>query len=155
MDRIKGQLTEMFDEMRGQLGEFRRKTYATVFKAAFEKYKDLLAEIEALCGEGSKEEQEQTVLEIASVIPDHGREEAEKMRQLRKGKETVDLNMTMAVYIVPLFMYVRTENCEKVGEAMVKLWNKRGITPLRLGSSTFETIESGFADTILGIRLKR
>ena len=117
MDRIKGQLTEMFDEMRGQLGEFRRKTYATVFKAAFEKYKDLLAEIEALCGEGSKEEQE--------------------------------------VYIVPLFMYVRTENCEKVGEAMVKLWNKRGITPLRLGSSTFETIESGFADTILGIRLKR
>ena len=79
MDRIKGQLTEMFDEMRGQLGQFRRKTYAPVFKAAFEKYKDLLAEIEALCGEGSKEDQEQTVLEIASVIPDHGREEAEKM----------------------------------------------------------------------------
>ncbi|WP_171031710.1 CFI-box-CTERM domain-containing protein [[Clostridium] hylemonae] len=144
MEQTKQELIQLFEEMLTQIKHFKRKTYEGIFKDCYDKYKGTVAAAARLCEEAPEDEREAVAAELALVIPDYA---FEKMQALSKGKKerfSVDYNMNMAVYVVPMLTYTHNEYCEKIASKMVEAWNEKGVTTLTLGQSSYDDIAGGF-----------
>lgn len=148
MEKTDERLIEFFEEMRGRTGEFRKKSYDSVFMESFEKYKDLAEEIGTAVLAAPEEERDSLVEHFANVIPDYASRKVEaeyqgKSRNAR-GRAAVDYNLSIVVYVVPILNYTKNEGCEAVAKRLVELWNEKKITDMQISHSDYESVSAGF-----------
>lgn len=151
MEKIKEDLIRLFDDMFTQLDSYKRKKYDKLFEEKFQQYKSISFDITKLCEDKTEEEQAQIIEELAAVIPDHVYEEVKKISRFKRNKQSVDYNMNMVGYVVPILTYTEEEHCKKLAERMVELWNKKKINSLKIQVSSYEVISEGFKSSGLGI----
>lgn len=143
-DDVRKRLCGLFDDMLTKIGAFKRKSYSEVFEAAYEEHKSLPEEIARLCEEMQDEKKEAFIEELAGVIPQYALEKVGALSKNKKEQLSIDYNLNMAVYIVPILNYSNNEWCEKFTRRMVELWNESGVSTLTLSHSTYEDIKNGF-----------
>ena len=144
MEQTKQELIQLFEEMLTQIKHFKRKTYEGIFKDGYDKFRGTVADIARLCEEAPEEEKESVAEELARVIPDYAIVKMQGLSKGRKERNSVDYNMNMAVYVVPMITYTHNEHCEKVASRMVEVWNEKHVTTLTLGHSSYDDITGGF-----------
>lgn len=144
IDKIKGELTALFDEMMDHRKDFKRKYYASVIEDAQKKYESMLEDILQCFQQTSEEEKAALTEELARVIPDHAFEKMQTVKKRNRDRDSIDYNLNMAVYVVPILNYSRQKDSVELTKRMVELWNKKGITNMRLTHSTYEEIDAGF-----------
>ncbi len=144
MEKIKEELIRLFDDMLKKVEEFRRKTYETVFEEGFERHKGVVSDIAKLCSEKSEEEKSELIEELAEVLPEHALGLMRETGKRKREKTGIDFNMNMAVYVVPILTYSKEENCERLAERTVEVWNQKKVNALTLGMSSYEAIAGGF-----------
>ena len=144
MEDTKKALESLFDEMLGNIKYFKKKSYHSLFESLYEGHKELFATIARKCEGAEEEDKEGLIEELASVIPEYAYLKMQEVPKRKKEMFSVDYNMAMAVYIVPLLTYSRDPECERIADRMVELWNKKQITSMKLGRSSFEDIAGGF-----------
>ncbi len=144
MEKIREDLARLFDEMLPEIKKFRRKTYNDLFDHGFEMFKYIVEEISTLCSETAEEEREARIEELAAMIPEHAgalmKDQPKRMRE----RLSVDYNMNMAVYVMPILTYTEDESCVQMCRRMVELWNEKKVTTLTLSYATYEDISAGF-----------
>lgn len=144
MEQTKQELILLFEEMLTEIKHFKRKTYDDIFKNCYNKYKSTAEAMAALCEEASEEERDGLIDELALTIPDYAKDKMQNLSKNKKERLSVDFNMNMAVYIVPVITYTHNEYCEKIAVRMVDLWNEKEVTTLTLGHSSYDDISGGF-----------
>ena len=143
-DRIKEELTVLFDEMLNYRKEFRRKQYAGVIEDALRRYERTMEDIMQCFMQASEEEKAALTEELAQVIPDHAYEKMQAVKKRNRDRDSIDYNLNMAVYVVPLLNYSKQKDCIALTEKMVELWNEKGVTNMHLTHSTYDEIAAGF-----------
>lgn len=143
-DRIKEELTVLFDEMLEHRKEFRRKQYAGVIEDALKRYERTMEDITQCFVQTPEEEKKALTEELAQVIPDHAYEKMQSVKKRNRDRDSIDYNLNMAVYVVPLLNYSRQKDCIALTERMVELWNEKGVTNMHLTHSTYDEIAAGF-----------
>ncbi len=144
MEKIKEELLILFDDMLSQTGSFKKKTYKGIFEQAYEKHKGVVSDILALCEGKTDEEREKITDELADVLPDHAGERLQDIPKIKRERASIDYNMNMVVYVVPILTYTKEENLERLAEKTVKRWNEKKMNSLTLSISSYETIAGGF-----------
>lgn len=144
MDKIRADLIRLFDEMLTQVKGFRRKTYNGLFEKGFSQFRDVIGEITSLCEETAEGEQEALLEELALIIPAHAAELMEQQPKRARERLSVDYNMNMAVYVMPILTYTKDEFCIRLCRQMVEVWNKKKVSSLRLSYADYEAIAGGF-----------
>lgn len=144
IDRIKEELTALFDDMLNHRKEFKRKQYGGVIEDAWKKYEHTVEAIAQCFSQTPEEEKNALTEELARVIPDHAYEKMQSVKKRKRDRDSIDYNLNMAVYVVPLLNYSKNKDCTALTERMVELWNEKGITNMHLMHSTYEEIASGF-----------
>ncbi len=152
-EQIQKELISLFEDMLGQLDLFKRATYSGAFKKGYERHKQVIADIEELCGSCSSEEERARVTEeLAAVLPDYAKERSDKANRFKRTQLSMDYNLNMAVYVVPMLNYTKAEGCEKVSRRMVELWNEKKASSMELGfSPSYEHIADSFRKGIFGL----
>lgn len=143
-DAIKKELVILFDEMLEHRKEFKRKQYSGVMEDAKKQYEGMIERVIQCFDQTPEEEKAALIEELAQVIPDHAYEKMQSVKKRNRERDSVDYNMNMAVYVVPLLNYSRHRDCMALTEKIVELWNKKGVTNLHLMHSTYEEIAAGF-----------
>lgn len=143
-DTVKEGLIALFDEMLTRRKEFKKKLYASVFEETRKKYEEVTKTIAQCCSQVSGDEKTALIEEFASVIPEYAYEKMQTIKKSQKDKTSIDFNMNMAVYVVPVLNYDRNEDCVAVTKRMVELWNEKEITSMQLSHSTYEDVAGGF-----------
>ena len=133
MEDTKKALESLFDEMLGNIKYFKKKSYHSLFESLYEGHKELFASIARKCEEAEEVDKEGLIEELASVIPEYAYLKMQEVPKRKKEMFSVDYNMAMAVYIIPLLTYSRDPECERIADRMVELWNKKQITSMKLG----------------------
>ena len=143
-DRIKKELIVLFDEMLDHRKEFRRKQYAGVIEDALKRYESTMEDIMQCFVQAPEEEREALTEELAQVIPNHAYEKMQSVKKRNKDRDSMDYNLNMAVYVVPLLNYSKQKDCIALTKRMVELWNGKGITNMHLTHRTYDEIAAGF-----------
>lgn len=132
---------KLFDDAMEKAGDFRKKTYEEAFTKLYDEYKDPVESLLAFCSESTDEKN----LKItAAVIPEYAQEKMKNASKREQKKLAMDMNLVMAVYVVPLITYTRSQMGDRFAEEMVNLWNERNITGLTLSKSSYEAVAQGF-----------
>lgn len=144
MKTIEERLAEFFDEMLPQTKKVRKKTYDSIVEDACEKYQGLLDEINEAIEQEEEAEREALVDHFASVIPDYASEKMQNLKKVERDRNSVDFNVNMVVYIVPVLNRKTGTHCEEVAKRMVEIWNEKKVTGVDIGYSTYASISGGF-----------
>lgn len=143
---MKEELIQLFEDAQILIKKFDKQTYETGFQNQYEKYAKTLEEAEAVVE--NAEDQDAAVIEIASIIPDYVKEKLTAMHSKRKAENAViDYNYSMVTYVLPLINYNKKENCVKIADQMLRLWNEE-ITKTPIKNSTYESIHEGFSQRL-------
>lgn len=121
---------------------FNKKTYESMFKEEYEKFKDMFDEI--VSGAESAEDRSAFVEAVAGIIPGMMHKELDAQPNKRK-KEffLMKHNLGMVSFVIPMLLYGRRDVLNVISERMIVLWNDHNID-MKIGSTTFEEIQSGF-----------
>lgn len=144
MADIKRELEELFDHMHEQNSLFKRKTYADVFVREYEEHRNIFDMIILQCQQAGESEKADMINGFASVIPDYIERKMMTYSKRVREKHSLDYNMTMVVYIIPMFLYTKNADCEKIAENIITQWNDRKITNMTIGKSDFDSLLQGF-----------
>ena len=140
-EEMKEGIQKLFDEALEKVGAFRKKTYEEAFKNLYHTYNDLLDSLLAYCDELDDEEEWNIVV---SVIPDYAQEKLKEVSKRDQKKIAMDMNLIMAVYVIPMLTYTRSQTGDKLAEGIVNLWNEKNVTGLILSKSSYDKIAQGF-----------
>lgn len=143
MEEVRKKLEDFFDEMVRNMRYFKKRSYEQFFKETYEKYRDLVMSLPALC-QGESDEAEAAVEELASVIPMYARRRFLDVPKKKKEAAGIDYNMAMAVYVIPMMVYQHDPVNEQIAKRMVEIWNEGQVTGLKLKLSDYEQIAGGF-----------
>lgn len=141
MKEIKENLESLLEDALSSIGAFRKKTYDTTFSNLYEEYKDTVERLEAHLGDTNEETD---LGQIAIIIPDYAQKKLEQALKKEQKKLSMDLNLAMAAYVIPVLTYTRQPKCDKLAEEIISLWNERNVTGLVLSKSSYEKIAGGF-----------
>ncbi|MEF2806610.1 MAG: CFI-box-CTERM domain-containing protein [Massilistercora timonensis] len=144
MEKIREDLARLFDEMLTQVGGFRKKTYNGVFEKGFRQFCNVPEEIGGLCEETPEEERQTLILELAGIIPEYAAGLMGEQPRRARERLSVDYNMNMAVYVMPILTYTKDDFCIQMCRQMVEIWNDRRVTSLTLSYATYDDISAGF-----------
>ena len=144
MEKIKKELTDLFEEMLPKVSSFKRKTYQGLFEEGFEKYKGVISSICELLSSKNDVERKQMTEELAGVVPEYAYEKIQCIPKAKKERTAINYNLNMAVYVIPILTYTREENCRRLAEHMVGLWTEKKVSSLTLSMSSYEEIAGGF-----------
>lgn len=143
---MKEKLIQLFEEAQILIKNFNKQNYEIGFKNQYEKYTELLENVDALLE--NAEEKEAVLLEMASVIPDYVREKLSIVKSKRKAENlVVDYNYAMVTYVLPLINYNGSENCKELSDKILELWNQ-DITKSPLRNTTYQSIREGFSQRL-------
>lgn len=149
MEDTRKELEALFDEMLGNIKYFKKKSYQSVFEKSYEKYSRLFENLQFYCEElAEQKDRDEVIRDTASVIPDYAIRKLKDIPKHKKATLSIDYNMTMAVYIIPMFTYQGLPENERIAEQMVKLWNEKKVTGNNIQMSTYEKIEGGFKNRL-------
>lgn len=138
-ENLQEELTVLFQEAGGYAQNFRKQTYASDMDALAAKYAVLLDEVKE-----SIEESDEMLLQVAEVIPDHVAEQLAALTSKRKrGMESLNYNLTMVSYFIPLMGEMQSVKTRTFTEKIVELWNER-MPENKIGHATREGIQNGF-----------
>ncbi len=145
MDRFLNEFVDMFDESMSYINQFKKNKYPEVMSGLWAKYETLIIEslecYKALMDSGDSVASAEALAEALACYAHKKVEEASKRMQ---EVQAIDLNLTMAVYFVPLIRYTKTSEGDALAETFVRAWNQLPVTPMTLQSSTFEDVNGGF-----------
>ena len=137
---------QLFEEAQRLIQKFNKQSYETGFQKQYEKYAGLLEEVDRMIEQA--DDQDAVILKIASIIPDYAEEKLSAVSTKRKAESIVmDYNYSMVTYVLPLINYNRRENCKKVSDEMLKLWNRK-ISKTPIQNTTYEAIDGGFSQRL-------
>lgn len=138
MKEEKEKLIDFFLEMEKLRPYFKKDVYSKYFKKACEEYKEFFNSLASLC------EEEEKRGELALVIPSYVHSRIEKEAKKRKKEAlTIDFNMTMVTFVIPLFKYTGYGSLKDLCGEMVTLWNEGPVT-MQIKESSFEELEESF-----------
>ena len=86
----------------------------------------------------------QVIEELSDVLPSHAYDRLKTVPKMKRERTSIDYNMNMVVYIVPVLTYTKEENCERLAARMIERWNEKKMNSLTLSISSYETIAGGF-----------
>lgn len=144
MEKTKDNLEKLFDDMLRQINQFKRKTYSDAFLKGYDSHKEVFENIIGECSRRESAEQEILLDELSAVIPDYAQDKMEKFSKRNKEKYSLNFNLAMVVYIVPMFVYTKDPFCNQIAEKMVARWNENKVTNMKIRKSDFERIDGGF-----------
>lgn len=144
LDTIREGLISLFDEMLTHGKEFKRSLYAGAFETGRKEHEEIVNAITECCKEASKEEKEAVIEKIAGIIPEYASEKMQDIKKSKREKYSIDFNMNMAVYVVPILNFNRDEDCIAITKRMVEIWNEKKVTSMQLTHSTYEDVAAGF-----------
>lgn len=148
MNDIKQEMERLFDERLLYVNQFKHKTYQRVFEDGCQEHQELLDAIVKICRETEDAELENLIESLARVIPDYAYGQLKDESKMKKERLSVDFNMNMAVYVIPMLRYSRDASCEKIAKRMVEIWNEIPVTSLTLSASSYEDISAGFKKSL-------
>lgn len=140
---MKEELIQLFEDAQALIRKFNKQNYEIGFQNQYEKYKEILEDMDARVE--AAEEKDEAIREIANIIPEYMKEKTSALKSKRKAENlVVDYNYAMVTYVLPLINYNRRENCNRISDKIVELWNKEiSNTPIK--NSTYESIHGGFS----------
>ena len=146
MEELKQQLIEFFIESEHYQQYFKRKLYEEAFQKFFGEQRELLASIIELCERS--EDKEQTIDEIASVIPAYVHEKINEQPKKRKKENLMmDYNMNVVTFVIPVLTYSRNEYCDAVADKLVEHWNAGPVT-MKIQKSNYEDLQKSFRNRL-------
>lgn len=140
-EEMMGNFRKLFDDAMEKVGAFRKKTYEEAFRNLYDEYKDLVESLLAFCSESTDGK---NLKAAAAVIPEYAQEKMKDASKREQKKLAMDMNLVMAVYVVPMITYTRSQTGDQLAVEMVHLWNERNITGLILSKSSYEAVAQGF-----------
>lgn len=140
-EEMKDGIRRFFDEALEKVGAFRKKTYEEAFHNLYHTYEELLGSLLLYSDEPADESGWN---DIVSVIPDYAQEKLNEISKREQKKTAMDMNLIMAVYVIPMITYTRSQTGDRLAEAIINLWNERNVTGLTLSKSSYDKIAQGF-----------
>lgn len=145
MDRFSNKFMDMFDESMNHINQFKKNKYPDVVLELWAKYEPLITEsLECYKALKDSDDSVASADALAETLADHAHKKMERASKRMQEVQAIDLNLTMAVYFVPLIRYTKTLEGDALAEAFVRAWNQLPVTPMTLQSSTFEDVNGGF-----------
>ena len=148
MNEYTDKMLALYENAKSYGSLFQRKTYEKAFLKFYEEERELLdgisQEYDAL---ESEEEKKQMIEDIASIFPDMV---SEKLANIKKKSERTDVtmnsNIVMATYVLPVLGYTKHEFWEQAANRTVEKWNAIDGLTSKIQRSDFETIKNGFSN---------
>ncbi len=139
-----------FEDFKEALKNFNKKKYEEQYEFLKEKYKTVLNSIEA--GYLQETDGRKWLFTVSEKVV----EAAEKTVRSKKWKyqqKTVqyDCNLFLVTYLLPLIQGYEGSMAEPFAEILAENWNQKFGTQMKAG--TYEQIQAGFTNTILGIKI--
>ncbi len=142
MERFLNEFMDMFDESMNYINQFKKSKYPEVMTVLWGKYEPFISQV--LECYRDLEEKELSAEPLADALAAHAHEKMEQASKRMQEMQAIDLNLTMAVYFIPLIRYKKTSEGDALAEIFVKSWNKLPVTPMTLQSSSYEDVNGGF-----------
>lgn len=121
---------------------FKKKTYASSFQRIYQEHAATFDAIEN--GYKMVIDKEQFLTNMADALANYA---AEKMnnckRKNQKERLLMDMNMTMAVFVLPMVLEFKGESSKMLADKLVAAW-KREFPKTNLEAAEFSYIEQGF-----------
>ncbi len=121
---------------------FNKKSYPDSFPVMYQKYVPVFDAIENEYD--TVIDKDQFLSNMAKALTDHAKEQLDALK--RKGKKDqlqMDLNLTMAVFVLPMVLEFRGESSQPLADKLIESW-KEEFPKTNLQAATYETIEQGF-----------
>ena len=145
MERFSSEFMDMFDESMDHINQFKKNKYPEVVSELWAKYESLITEsLEYYKALKDSEDSAASAEVLAEALAGHAHKKMEQASKRMQEVQAIDLNLTMAVYFIPLIRYTKTPEGDALAETFVKAWNQLPVTPMTLQSSTFEDVNGGF-----------
>lgn len=139
-----------FEDLKAALKKFNKKNYEEQYEFLKEKYKTVLDRIEA----GYLQEADgRTWLITVSENVIRAAEKTVRSKKWKYQQRTLqyDCNLFLVTYLLPLIQGYKGSMAEPFAEILAEKWNQRFGTQMKAG--TYEQIQAGFTNTILGIKI--
>lgn len=148
MERFLNEFIDMFDESMGHINQFKKSKYPEVVAELWKRYEPLITEsldcYKAFIESEGSEEAEVYAETLARGLACHAHDKMKKASKRMQEIQAIDLNLTMAVYFIPLIRYTKSAESDALAEIFVRVWNDLPVTPMTLQSSSFEDVNGGF-----------
>lgn len=145
-----GAMQIFFENVKIALKKFNKKEYSAQFEELRSKFSNAFLDLEEdyLC----QEEKDIWLEKVSKDLIDA----AKLLIQSRKWKyqkrnQQFDCNMFVVAYLLPLIIAFEGEMSEPLANMLSQCWNREFGTQLQPGS--YEQIQDGFGNTILGIKI--
>lgn len=140
--KIKDRFDEIFADLEPYAKAFNKKTYEDIFLSDYEKYKEIFQLIVEEHKEA--EDPEAYIQQVAGYIPRKMLEELAALPNQRKKEQyLMTRNLGMVSFVVPLFLYGRSDVLNQVAAQMVEAWNDHEVG-MKISAATYEDIKGGF-----------
>ncbi len=124
------------------MNSFNRKKYVDSFKTAYQRYVNLFDAVET--GYNTVIDKDQFLTNMAEALGDRAEEMVDSCkRKAKKDQMMMDLNLTMAVFVLPMITEFRGESSEPLNNKLIEVWKEK-FPKSSLQASDYETIEAGF-----------
>ncbi len=124
---------------------FQRKKYSDAFQRMYQEH---LATFDALeKGYEQAEEKECFLAAMADSLSAYAAKQLEECKRKNKKEQLqMDLNLTMAVFVLPMVLEFNGDSSKPLSEALIASW-KRQFPKSNLQAATYTSIEEGFHKT--------
>ncbi|MCD7813163.1 MAG: hypothetical protein LUH20_03765 [Lachnospiraceae bacterium] len=124
---------------------FQKKTYTDAFERMYQERISVFDAIEKAYH--TAQDQEQYLTALAEALAAYAREKVDACsRKNKKEHLQMDLNMTMAVFVLPMVLEFHGDSSRPLADAMTEAW-KRSFPKTNLQAADYRTIEGGFHKT--------
>ncbi|MCC8102852.1 MAG: hypothetical protein LIP11_11555 [Clostridiales bacterium] len=124
---------------------FQKKTYTDAFQRMYQEHIATFDRIEE--GYHNSEEKEQYLTALADELTAYAVEKVDACpRKNQKEHLQMDLNMTMAVFVLPMVLEFHGDSSKSFAQKLTESW-KRSFPKTNLSAAEFTTIEDGFHKT--------
>ncbi|MCD7954378.1 MAG: hypothetical protein LUG93_01170 [Lachnospiraceae bacterium] len=124
---------------------FQKKNYTDAFQTMYQENISVFDAIEKHYK--TEEGGEKFLTELADALTAYAQEQLDACtRKSKKEHLLMDLNLTMAVFVLPMVLEFHGESSKPLSESMVASW-KRQFPKTNIQAADFSTIEAGFHKT--------
>ena len=138
---IEGMPRLLFDENNPMVNFEKKILYPEIFKKYCREHAKTFEAIEA--GYHEVIDKEQFLANMAAALTDKAKEKVEEQKKNKQGIFQADLNMYMAIYVLPAIQNFGGDSSKPLKEAVLRAWNQN-FPKNKLRDSNYEKIHEGF-----------
>lgn len=131
----------VFTDRKEYMRAFKRDIYAKSTQEFLAKYIPVYKYAEAAMRTST--DKEQTLCDIAAILVNAARQEMDNAKKIDKERMQMDLNMYMAIYVLPSVLEYKGEYSAALNEKIEEIWDNT-FKNSKIKGSTFEAIQGGF-----------